>query len=150
MEEKISFNKLNSTIKFQKSILDLAKSTNTKLVYGFTKNNKALQKIASELEEKLSDKKIDLCLTDSTGAILLNNDQSYKYSKEGVKELNAYIKLLNEEEITFDFYKVKFSDLSDLEKSTFLDSESNFLVSIQEEEKTALNYIICDFPDNLK
>lgn len=151
MEEKITFGKLASIIKFQKSIIDLAKSTNTKLVYSYTKNNKELTKISTNLDEKLADKRIDLCLTGSNGEILLNADKSYKFSKEGLKELNAFTKSLYEEEVSFNFMKTKYSDLSNEEKLTFIDLETNkYSVSIQEEEQEALHYIISDFPDNLK
>jgi len=151
MEEKITFGQLASIIKFQKSIIDLAKSTNTKLVYSYTKNNKELTKISTGLDEKLSDKRIDLCLTGSNGEILLNPDQSYKFSKEGLRELNAFTKSLYEQEVSFSFMKTKYSDLSNEEKLTFTDLETGkYSMSIQEEEQEALHYIISDFPDNLK
>lgn len=151
MEEKITFGQLASIIKFQKSIIDLAKSTNTKLVYSYTKNNKELTKISTGLDEKLADKRIDLCLTGSNGEILLNTDQSYKFSKEGLRELNAFTKSLYEEEVSFSFMKTKYSDLSNEEKLTFTDLETGeYSMSIQEEEQEALHYIISDFPDNLK
>lgn len=66
--------------------------------------NKALNKsllsvkqILEEKDDKISDKKIDLCLEDKDGSVLRDENGNLKLGKEGLKEIEKYHKELLDE-----------------------------------------------------
>lgn len=77
---------------------------------GVKKLQKVGEKIKSHLDsynEKLEDVRLDCANTDKDGSLLMDEKGAYKYSKEGIKNLNKKVKeLLNEE---FEFYQFTFS-----------------------------------------
>lgn len=79
-----------------------------------TKGVKKLQKIGTKLKsdldaynEKLEEIRLDNCNTDKDGSLLLDEKGGYKYSKDGLKNLNKKIKELLDSE--FEFYQFTFS-----------------------------------------
>lgn len=84
----------------------------------FVKNNnkgvKKLQKVAEKLKsnldtynEKIEEVRLDCANTDKDGSLLMDEKGGYKYSKDGIKNLNKKVKdLLNEE---FEIYQFTFS-----------------------------------------
>lgn len=78
------------------------------------KGIKKLQKIGSKLKEqvdtyndKLEDIRLDCANTDKDGSLLLDENGGYKFSKDGLKELNKKVKELLDSE--FEFYQFTFS-----------------------------------------
>lgn len=79
-----------------------------------TKGAKKLQKIGSKIKanldeynEKLEDLRLDNANTDDSGSLILDDKGNYKYSKDGLKNLNKEIKNLLDS--TFEFYQFTFS-----------------------------------------
>ena len=78
------------------------------------KGIKKLKKIGEKLKEhldayneKLEDIRLDNANTDESGSLLLNEKGDYKFSKDGLKNMNKKVKELLEE--TFEFYQLTFS-----------------------------------------
>lgn len=79
-----------------------------------TKGVKKLQKIGVKIKsnietynEKLEDLRLDNAHTDESGSLLIDEKGGYKFSKDGLKNLNKGVKALLEE--TFEFYQFTFS-----------------------------------------
>ena len=79
-----------------------------------SKGIKKLQSIGTKLKpyldtynEKLEDIRLDNAHTDSDGCLLLDEKGGYKFSKDGLKKLNAGVKTLLSD--TFEFYQFTFS-----------------------------------------
>jgi predicted nuclease with TOPRIM domain len=79
-----------------------------------TKGVKKLQKIGAKIKanleeynEKFEDLRLDNAHTDESGSLLLDEKGGYKFSKDGLKNLNKGVKALLEE--TFEFYQFTFS-----------------------------------------
>jgi hypothetical protein len=90
-----------------------------------TKGVKKLQKIGTKLKsdldaynEKLEEIRLDNCNTDKDGSLLLDEKGGYKYSKDGLKNLNKKIKELLDSE--FEFYQFTFSN-GGIENYAFLE-----------------------------
>lgn len=78
------------------------------------KGIKKLQKIGDKLKpnltsynERLEDLRLDNAHTDEHGCLLLDDKGGYKFSKDGIKNLNTKIKELLKEE--FEFEQISFS-----------------------------------------
>jgi len=78
------------------------------------KGVKKLQKIGTKVKEhldvyndKLEDIRLDCANTDKDGSLLLDENGGYKYSKEGIKQLNKKIAELWKQEI--EIYQFTFS-----------------------------------------
>lgn len=85
---------------------------------------KKLEKIGKKAQvqlevynEKLEDLRLDNAHTDESGSLILDEKGGYKFSKEGLKNLNKKIKELLDEK--FEFYQLNFS-AEGLEEFTFL------------------------------
>jgi hypothetical protein len=79
-----------------------------------TKGVKKLQKVGEKIKshldtynEKLEEARLDNANTDKDGSLLLDENGKYKYSKDGLKNLNKKIKELLESK--FEFYQMTFS-----------------------------------------
>jgi len=79
-----------------------------------TKGVKKLQKVGEKIKpylesynEKLEDIRLDNANTDESGSLLLNEKGEYKFSKDGIRNLNKSVKSLLDE--TFEFYQFTFS-----------------------------------------
>lgn len=79
------------------------------------KGIKKLQKIGTKIKEhldtyndKLEDIRLDNANTDKDGSLLLDENGGYKFSKEGLKNLNKAVKELMDS--TFEFYQFTFSN----------------------------------------
>jgi hypothetical protein len=90
-----------------------------------TKGVKKLSKMGEKMKihldvynDKLDDIRLEHANTDKDGSLLLDENGGYKYTKEGLKELNKKVKTLLAEE--FEFYQFTFST-EGLEKYGFLD-----------------------------
>lgn len=89
-----------------------------------SKTGKKLEKIAKKVQphldaynEKLEDIKLDNANVDQSGSLIFDDKGGYKYTKEGMKKMNAKINELLKSE--FEFYKLSFSP-EGLEDYTFL------------------------------
>lgn len=89
-----------------------------------TKGAKKLQKIGAKIKanldeynEKLEDLRLDNANTDESGSLILDEKGNYKYSKDGLKNLNKEIKKLLDS--SFEFYQFTFSN-EGIEDHTFL------------------------------
>jgi ABC-type phosphate transport system auxiliary subunit len=89
------------------------------------KGIKKLQKIGdrikqnlTEYNQKLEDLRLDNAHTDSEGCLLLDEKGGYKFSKDGLKELNKKIKELLAE--SFEFDSISFS-IEGIENYLFLE-----------------------------
>jgi len=98
---------------------------NEEFVKTETKGVKKLQKIGEKLKshldsynEQLEEIRLDNANTDKDGSLLLDEKGSYKFSKDGLKELNKKIKALLEKK--FEFYQSTFST-EGIDKYAFLE-----------------------------
>ena len=89
-----------------------------------SKAGKKLEKLAKKIQshlddynEKVEDIRLDNANTDDSGSLLLDEKGGYKFSKEGIKNMNKKIKELVEQE--FEFYQLTFS-AEGLEEYRFL------------------------------
>lgn len=79
-------------------------------IKGVKKLHKIGERIKGHLSyynEKLEDIRLDNAHTDSDGCLILDEKGNYKYSKDGIKNLNSKVKALLLE--TFEFDQVSFS-----------------------------------------
>ena len=90
-----------------------------------TKGVKKLQKIGTKIKEhldvyndKLEDIRLDNANTDKDGSLLLDENGGYKFSKEGIKQLNKSVNELLKQE--FEVYQFTFST-EGIENYGFLD-----------------------------
>jgi hypothetical protein len=79
-----------------------------------SKAGKKLEKLAKKIQshlddynEKVEDIRLDNANTDESGSLLLDEKGGYKFSKEGIKNMNKKVKELVEQE--FEFYQLTFS-----------------------------------------
>lgn len=79
-----------------------------------SKGIKKLQSIGTKLKpnldkynERLEDIRLDNAHTDSDGCLLLDDKGGYKFSKDGLKKLNADVRILLSD--TFELYQFTFS-----------------------------------------
>lgn len=89
-----------------------------------SKAGKKLEKLAKKIQshldaynEKVEDIRLDNANTDDNGSLLLDDKGGYKFSKEGIKNMNKKIKELLDNE--FEFYQLTFS-AEGLEEYVFL------------------------------
>ena len=87
---------------------------NEEFVKNETKGVKKLQKVGEKMKshldtynEKLEEIRLDNANTDKDGSLLLDEKGGYKYSKDGIKNLNKKVKELLDSE--FEFYQFTFS-----------------------------------------
>lgn len=79
-------------------------------IKGVKKIQKIGERVKSQLayyNEKLEDLRLDNAHTDENGCLILDEKGNYKYSKDGLKNLNKKIKELLDE--TFEFDQIAFS-----------------------------------------
>ena len=74
--------------------------------YAIEKVAKTLQRLYDQYNDASSDIAIDHSATDSDGAILTNEDGSFKYTKEGLKEKHKAMKELNSREFDIASYYI--------------------------------------------
>lgn len=130
--------------KTYRELVNLANSINVLLsssehVAANTKGVKKLQKIAAKLKptldvynEKLEDLRLDNAHVDESGVLVLDEKGGYKYSKDGLKSLNAGIRKLLEQE--FEMYQFTFST-EGIELYAFLETWVEGLVFDGEQEE---------------
>lgn len=89
-------------------------SNNKEYAQSNTKGVKKLQKIGEKMKsylesynEKIDDLRLEFANTDKDGSLFLDENGGYKFTKEGLKELNKKAKELLAEE--FEFYQFTFS-----------------------------------------
>ena len=88
---------------------------------GVKKLQKIGEKITANLDtynEKLEEIRLDNANTDKDGSLLLDENGKYKYSKDGLKNLNKGIKNLLDSK--FEFYQFTFSN-EGIENYAFLE-----------------------------
>lgn len=133
------------TTKTYEELLKLVSAINTlssseEHVKENTKGVKRLQKIGEKLKdhlsaynEKLEDIRLDNAHVDDKGCLSLDEKGGYKFSKDGLKQLNKDIKALLKE--TFEFYEFTFSH-EGIENYAFLEGwvEGLNFPELQEED----------------
>lgn len=127
------------TIKAQASVIEKG----SKLAYAYEKKNKKnYEKLVTKENgyyEKLEDKKLELCIVDEkTKAILHNENGKMQFTRESERELRNFNKQLIKEEYDFEFYKIEYNILTDLEKE--------YISSIDDEEYEILSRFISNIP----
>lgn len=93
------------------NIVSSSKEENASNNKGIKKLQKIGTKIKEQLDvynEKVEDIRLDNAHCDENGCLILDEKGGYKYSKDGLKKMNADIKKLLEQ--TFDFYQFTFSN----------------------------------------
>lgn len=122
---KITIRKLFGAINTQGSISD--KNSDTKLKLGLKNHNfPDYEKVlADNFTKPLNKKRLSLALLDSDGGVIINEKGEYKFGREETQKIMDYIEELNDKEVDFDFYVTDFSDLSEEEKKTFINTISS-------------------------
>lgn len=100
---------------------------------------KKIRKIAEKLKPyqedystKYQDLRLDNAATDKDGVLIVNEKGEYKFTKEGIKKLEAQLKELGEKE--FEFKKIEVVNPEGLENFTFLEEWTTGIEFIKEEE----------------
>lgn len=100
-------------MKSNANLLMLVQALNANIGEGKTKAQQKLMKIGQriqpildEFNEKKEELRLDNASVDKDGNIILNEKGEYNFSKEGVKQLNAQLKELLMQEISFEPIKV--------------------------------------------
>lgn len=93
---------------------DIAES---KVAKKLEKIGKKAQAHLDAYNEKVEELRLDNANTDENGSLILDEKGGYRFSKEGLKNLNKKIKELLDEK--FEFYQLSFS-AEGLEEYTFL------------------------------
>lgn len=100
-------------MKSNANLLMLVQALNANIGEGKTKAQQKLMKIGQriqpildEFNEKKEELRLDNASVDNAGNIILNEKGEYNFSKEGVKQLNAQLKELLVQEISFEPIKV--------------------------------------------
>ena len=90
-----------------------------------SKGSKKLQKIGEKMKthldfynDKLDEIRLDHANTDKDGSLLVDEKGGYKFTKDGIKEMNKKVKELLDS--TFEFYQFTFSH-EGLDKFAFLE-----------------------------
>lgn len=89
--------KLSEVVKFSNianQILKQEKEAKTredlKLEYALSKTLKAVEPVIKGYQEKMQEKRIDLCLIDKDDSILKDEEGNFKFDKQGLKELEVF------------------------------------------------------------
>ena len=145
----MKFNELINIINFQGELIKESGSFNTKLVKGYEHNKKTFSKIQKELVlEPLQNKKFELALVGQHKEILINEKGNYLFDKEGYKQIEEFSKELTEQIVDFEFYKTKFTQLTDSEKALFFNIEENtYSITLNKDTYLALQNFISDLPE---
>lgn len=95
-----------------------------------TKGQKKLMKIYEKLktyiddfQSKLEEVKLDHASVDEKGNLILDEKGAYKYTKDGIKKLNADLKKIEDSE--FEFKKIEVANPEGLEPYFFLQDWTN-------------------------
>ena len=110
---------------------------------GMKKLQKIGEKIKANLEaynEKIEDIRLDNAHTDDKGCLIMDDKNSYKYSKDGIKKLNKDIKALLQS--TFEFYQFTFSN-EGIENYAFLEGwvEGLEFPKMEQEDETIDDFV---------
>lgn len=109
------------TTKSYRQLLELVRDLNAEQAAKGSKKEAKLLKIAQKVKvhfevynEKREDFRLDHAHVNKDGVLELNQEGGYKFTKEGLKNLNKSLKELLDE--TFEFYQFTFSveEISDL------------------------------------
>lgn len=116
----------------------------SKLSYAYEKKNqKNFDKLQSKdggYADKMNDKRLELALVgDKNKEILYDEKSNMLFTKENTKEITNYNKTLLESEEEFEFYKVDYTILTDVEKER--------ISNIDEEEYEILSRFINNIPE---
>lgn len=128
------------TINAQRQIIEQG----SKLAYSYDKKNqKNFDKFQSKdggYAEKLNDKRLELALVGEKNKEVLHDEKdNMLFTKEGTKEITKYNKELLDKEEEFEFYKVDYTVLTDVEKQR--------ISNIDEEEYEILSRFINNIPE---
>lgn len=108
-----------------------------------TKGQKKLVKIYEKLKHlideynaKMDDYKLEFASVDDKGNVIVDEKGAYKYTKEGLKSLNAKFKEIENSELVFD--KINVVNPAGLEIYTFLENWVTGVEFIQVEQEEEL------------
>jgi hypothetical protein len=123
------------TVKSYRQLLELVRDLNAEQAPKGSKKEAKLLKIAQKVKvhfevynEKREDLRLDHAHVNKDGALDLNQDGGFKFTKDGLKELNKNLKSLLDE--TFEFYQFTFS-VEEISELSFL---AGWVEGIKEEE----------------
>lgn len=124
-----------------KQLLQLVSSLNQVIGSQETKVQKKLFKVQEKIAKYLDDYnkqyeelRLDNASVDEKGILILNEQNDYKFSKEGIKKLTKDIEALNDKE--FDFQIINVVNPEGLQDFTFLaDWTTGIEFNKQEEEE---------------
>lgn len=125
--------KYNELIKTMNIISVLAGNGETKIQKKLIKLFEKLKVYYSVYEEKAEEFRLDNASVDDKGNLIVDEKGKYKYSKEGLKKLNASVKELTEQE--FEYKKIEIINKEGFEKMTFLKDFVEGIEFINEEEE---------------
>ena len=106
-------------------------SEESKLKYALEKVGKLNKNLVEDYSAAIEDCRIDFCETDEKGIILRDEKGQYKFTKEGLKNLNAAVKALQSKEVEVCTWAY------DLDQDEFTDEEAKaiFAKFLVEDEK---------------
>ena len=125
--------KYNELIKTMNIISALAGNGETKIQKKLIKLFEKLKVYYSVYEEKVEDIRLDNASVDEKGNLIVDEKKNYKYTKEGLKKLNAAVKELTQKE--FEYKKIEIINKEGFDKMIFLKDFVEGIEFINEEEE---------------
>ena len=125
--------KYNELIKTMNIISVLAGNGETKIQKKLIKLFEKLKVYYSVYEEKVEEIRLDNASVDEKGNLIVDEKGGYKYSKEGLKKLNAAVKELTEKE--FEYKKIEIINKEGFDKMVFLNDFVEGIEFVNEEEE---------------
>ena len=123
-----------------KQLLQLVSSLNQVIGSQETKVQKKLFKVQEKIAKYLDDYnkqyeelRLDNASVDEKGILILNEQNDYKFSKEGIKKLTKDIEALNDKE--FDFQIINVVNPDGLQDFTFLENWTTGIEFNKQEEE---------------
>lgn len=152
---KLYFSQINAIYLVINGLMGTTKTENTKFKIAFNSHNKKkLNKIIEQVDEELYEKKIDLSLVGPNKEVLKDEKGDFKYSKEGLKELNRFMKKQMDKIFEVDFYKVPVDALAKEEIAHFGELNEDGTIQFNDKfQDTELNdalRCIVEFNDGIK
>jgi hypothetical protein len=125
--------KYNELIKTMNIISALAGNGETKIQKKLIKLFEKLKVYYSVYEEKVEEIRLDNASVDEKGNLIVDEKKNYKYTKEGLKKLNAAVKELTEKE--FEYKKIEIINKEGFDKMIFLKDFVEGVEFVNEEEE---------------
>ena len=130
METKKTYKELNELINSINSVIGKQETKTQKKLF---KVYEKVKKHHENYQYKIEELRLDNAATDEKGFLLLDEKGEYKFSKEGLKNLNKQLVQLLDE--TFDFTLITVINTSGLDSFHFLKDWTTNITFVEDEDE---------------